>query len=349
MPERYARITALILIVVLIIALPLLISLFGSLNRPAATPEPTLQVAAVPPTGTSAPPTGTATLPPPSETPTTVVSPSPTASCPIPATPEPLWVNPVLSPTNQLSQAVSVTLGRGREITITGEGGTVTQAGEFSTAQPVELQVTLAPNTENHLVVTGKVEYAADCFYTLETRLDRVGNPLVIVQSSTLTPPPPTLALTPAPGGTVYVKPFTQVFALNQDTPSSNDQLWLYTDDTNGAFQVVTQQGAFTHLLSQGGTLNFWTLNGNIATTPPPAPTYDTSVSGQPVEFVSSTVFGCEAQYPRPLILGMCSDLQNVANGEVVQRATVDGTVLYLVRINNHLYWVSSNVLKAEP
>lgn len=357
MPERFARLAALALIVILIVALPLLVSLFGGLNTPPVTRTPTLEIvvasaateqATNTPTGTS---TATLTAPPPSATtlPTLTPTPSPTAGCPIPATPEPLWVNPVLSPTNALTQKIAVTLGRGREITVSSEGGTFTQQGEFSTARPVEFEIPLVPNTANNLLVTGRVEYAPGCFYTLQARTDRVGNPLVIIQTGAQNAPTPIVSPTPPAPGTVYLKPFSQVFAMNQDTPSPTDKLWLYEAEPNAAFQVVKQEGAFTHLLSQGGTLNFWTLNDNIVQTPAPPPRYDNSFAGRSVEFVNQTVFACEGQYPRNLILGACTEFLGMTNGEIIQRVQVDTSVLYMVRVNNKLYWVSSNVLKEEP
>lgn len=347
MPERFARIAALALVVVLILALPLLFSLFNSLNAPAPTRTPTV-VAVAQPSPTFAQPTNFPSPLPPTLEPTVAPLSSPTAGCIGPATPEPLWVDPVLSPTNLLSQKITVTLGRGREISVTSEAGTVSQQGEFSTARPVELEVPLVPNATNNLLVVGRVEYAPECFYTLQTRVDRIGNPLVIVQQGG------TLGVnetaTPAAPGTVYLKPFAQVFALNQDAPTPADQLWLYTaPNPNSAFQVLDQQGAFTHLLSQGGTLHFWTLNDNVVTTPAPSAQYDDSVNGARVEFIGESFFACEAQYPTPLILGLCTELQGVTEGEAVQRAQVGGSTLYLVRINNRLYWVSSTVLKQEP
>ncbi len=346
MPERLARIAALILLVVLILALPLLISLFGALNAPAPTATiPSAALASptfVPPTNTSPPPSAT-------HTPTLNPSPFPTPGCGIPATPEPLWVNPLLSPTNLLSQKISVTLGRGREIVITTEAGTFAQRGEFSIARPVEIEITLVPNTTNHLLVTGQVEYEPNCFYTLQTRLDRVGNPLVIVQASNLTSPPPTFVPTPPAPGTVYLKPFAQVFALNQDTPNPTGQLYLYETDTVDAFQVLAQEGAFTHLLSQGGTLHFWTLNDNVTAAPAPFPQYDNSKAGTRVEFVSDMIFACEAQYPRPLILGLCAQISSAGGGEVIQRAQAESAALYEVRLNNRIYWVSANALIQEP
>lgn len=343
MPERFARIAALALLVVLIIALPLLISFFGALTAPIPTRTPT-QIALASPTLR---PTEIPTLRP-TEIPTLAASPSPTSGCPIPATPEPLWVNPVVSPTNLLSQKISVTLGRGRAITITSEAGTVAQHGEFSTARPVELKVPLVPNATNNLVVTGQVEYAPGCSYTLQTRVDRTGQPLVIVhQGGVLTVQD---TPTPPPAGTVYLRPFAQVFALNQDAPTPTDQLWLYTaPDTNSAFQILAQEGAFTHLLSSGGTLHFWTLNDNVVGTPAPLPQYDTNVAGARVEFVSDTIFACEAQTPRPLILGLCAEISGAGGGEVIQRVQVESSVLYQVRVNNRIFWVSSNVLKVEP
>lgn len=350
MPERFARIAALALLVVLIIALPLLVSLFGALNAPAPTRTPTIQIVVANASPTPAP--ATPTFPPLTATtePTSAPSPSPTAGCQNPATPEPLWVNPVVSPTNLLTQKISVTLGRGREISITSEVGTVTQQGDFTIANPAEIEIALLPNAQNHLLVVGKVEYTPGCFYTLQTQIDRVGNPLVILQNSAQNPPLPILSPTPPLPGTVYLKPFSQVFALNQDAPSPSDQLWLYQADGNSPFQILAQEGAFTHLLSQGGTLNFWTLNDNVVpTAPPPPPRYDNSPAGQRVEFVSDKIFACEGQYPRNLILGVCAEISGVTEGEALQRAQVDSSILYQVRINNKIYWVSSNVLKQEP
>lgn len=348
MPERLARLAALALLIVLILMLPLLVSLFGSLNAPGGTRTPTAQIAVAQASPTRAIPTSTVAPPTATLAPTLAPSPSPTPGCPIPATPEPLWVDPLISPTNLLSQKISVTLGRGRAITVTSEAGTVTQEGEFSTAAPVEIEIPLVPNAVNNLVVTGRVEYAPNCTYTLETRVDRVGNPLVIKQTSlgVLTVEP--TGTPPAPG-TVYLKPFSQVFALNQDSPGQDNQLYLYEASANGAFQVLAQAGAFTRLLSEGGSLNFWTLNDNVVPTPAPEPQYDNSFAGRRVEFVSEQIFGCEGQYPHNLILGLCSDIAGVTEGEVVVRVQMQSSVLYELRLNNKLYWVSSNVLKSEP
>lgn len=349
MPERFARLAALALVIALIIALPLLMSLFASLQMPAPARTPTLQSAVGVPTATRPAPTNT--LPPPSATlaPTVTALPSPTTGCPNPATPEPFWVDPLVSPTNLLSQKISVTLGRGREISIASDAGTVTQQGEFSIAQPVTLDVPLAPNVTNNLLVSGKVEFAPNCFYTLQTRTDRTGKPLVIVQTNaadvTLVP---TLAATlPAPG-TVFVKPFSQVVGLDQAAPGDSQTIWLYEANAGAPFQILGQQGAFTRVSSQGGNLNFWTLNENVVTTPAPEPEFE-PLSEQSVEFVRGTIFACEGRMPRGLVLGVCQEFQEIGQGDVLERAAVENSVLYLVRFNGQTYWVSSTVLKSEP
>lgn len=118
----------------------------------------------------------------------TAVSPSPTTltatDTPFPcpqATPELLAVEPVTSPTDQLTQVITVTLGNGERITVTGESGTVSAAASF----PTLLELPLLPDTTHHLTVTGKVKRVVqgDCIYgdyTLTTFTDRYGDPLVI-------------------------------------------------------------------------------------------------------------------------------------------------------------------------
>lgn len=353
MPERFARIAALALVVILILALPLLVSLFALLqsNAPARTPThaslvlPTVSPAPVP----------TATFTPVPSPPTAAVAatvtalPLPTSSCPNPATPEPLWVDPVVSPTNLLTQKISVILGHGREISVTSNAGTVTQHGEFSLAQPIVLDVPLAPNASNELLVTGQVEYAPNCFYTLQTRTDRTGQPLVIVQSGSapLTPVPAVTVTAPAPG-TVFIKPFSQVVGLNQDSPAASETIWLYEANADAPFEILAQQGAFTRVQSAGGNLNFWTLNENVVPAPAPEPKFE-NLTVQSVEFVQGSVFACEGRMPRGLILGVCQQFQDPAPVEALVRATVESSVLYLVRFNYQTYWVSSNVLKQEP
>jgi hypothetical protein len=105
-----------------------------------------------------------------------------------PPTPEPLWVDPVTSPTTLLTQTVTVYLGRGRAITVASESGAASITGTFSAYVPASVTIPLLPDVTHHLTVESLVEYAPGCFYTLSTWQDRYYNPLIIVQQSTLTP-----------------------------------------------------------------------------------------------------------------------------------------------------------------
>lgn len=127
-------------------------------------------------------PTGTATL--------TEPAPSPTyTSCPLP-TPEPLWVEPVTSPTDQLSQHITVRVGYGTEVTISTESGTFTLTGSFDAyANPALVEIMLLPDTVHHLEISVRIQPPPgnDCSYgsyTLHTTQDRNGAPLLIVQGT---------------------------------------------------------------------------------------------------------------------------------------------------------------------
>lgn len=111
--------------------------------------------------------------------------------CP-PPTPEPLWVEPVTSPTDSLTQVITVHVGYGVEVTVAAESGTFTQTGSFSAyGDPALVEITLLPDTVHHLKVTATVRSIAltgpdNCTYgyTLTTAMDRNGVPLIIVQGS---------------------------------------------------------------------------------------------------------------------------------------------------------------------
>ena len=105
------------------------------------------------------------------------------AQCPV-ATPEFFTVEPVTSPTDQLSQVITVDLGNGEAITVTSESGVFT--APFDTF-PKTIEITLLPNTTHNLTVEGKVKEVqqGDCTYggyVLTTTTDRNGAPLVIEQ-----------------------------------------------------------------------------------------------------------------------------------------------------------------------
>lgn len=153
--------------VLLIVILILGVVVFFLFTRDAASPgaEPEVGV-----TDESSPPTAASEED--DETP-----------CPLP-TPEFFNVEPVTSPTDQLSQIISVDLGNGEMITITTESGVFTAA--FDTF-PTEIEINLLPNTTHNLTVEGRVKEVVqgECTYggyMLSTTRDRYGDPLVIEQ-----------------------------------------------------------------------------------------------------------------------------------------------------------------------
>src|SRR5687768_1814287 len=124
--------------------------------------------------------------------PTETAEPSAT-SCPQ-ATAEPFWVDPVISPTDQLSQVIAVHIGRGEEVTIVTESGTFTVTGDFGYhSNPALVEISLLPNTVHHLEVTAKVRRGSgsspveNCIYggyTLRATTDNQGAPLTIIQGA---------------------------------------------------------------------------------------------------------------------------------------------------------------------
>ena len=112
--------------------------------------------------------------------------------CPLP-TQEPLWVDPVTSPTGQFTQVVTVRLGNGEAVTVTAESGRFATVGDFDAYfHPASVTVALLPNTVHHLEVFGRVRVVEHdgCVYggyTLSTWQDKNGAPLVIEQRADLT------------------------------------------------------------------------------------------------------------------------------------------------------------------
>ncbi|MGB0387535.1 MAG: hypothetical protein ACPGWR_22175, partial [Ardenticatenaceae bacterium] len=88
----------------------------------------------------------------------TTPSPTPTAIptlCPI-ATFEPLWVEPVTSPTDQLTQTITIRIGNGEAVTVTAESGLFALTGDFNAYNnPAEVEINLLPDTTHHLTVQG--------------------------------------------------------------------------------------------------------------------------------------------------------------------------------------------------
>ena len=120
--------------------------------------------------------------------PTETAEPSAT-DCPQ-ATAEPFSVDPVTSPTDQLTQVITVYIGRGEEVRVVTESGTFTVTGSGG---PFLVEISLLPNTVHHLEVFAKVRRGPgsspveNCVYggyTLSTTTDEQGAPLTIVQGS---------------------------------------------------------------------------------------------------------------------------------------------------------------------
>ena len=129
-----------------------------------------------------------------SETTQPILSAEPSATlCPA-ATAEPFSVDPVTSPTDQLSQVITVYIGRGEEVTVISESGTFTVTGAFDYLDhPARVETSLLPNTVHHLEVRAKVRTGPgsspveNCIYggyTLSTTTDKLGVPLTIAQGT---------------------------------------------------------------------------------------------------------------------------------------------------------------------
>jgi hypothetical protein len=106
------------------------------------------------------------------------------------ATPEPLWVDPVLSPTNLYTQTITVYIGHGEAVTVSAESGVWAAYGDFGASiNPARVDIQLLPNTTHHLTVQAQVRRTevGGCpygGYVLTTTRDRYGAPLDIVQSA---------------------------------------------------------------------------------------------------------------------------------------------------------------------
>jgi hypothetical protein len=195
--------------------------------------------------------------PTPTRTPTPSLTPT---NCPQP-TAEPLWVEPVTSPTDQLSQEVTVRIGNGEAVTITVESGIFTTTGTFNaSANPARITVKLLPNVTHHLHVTARVRRVGSpggCQYggyTLSTDRDRQGAPLTIVQQSRALPDliVARINLIAVSGVTCGVAPFrVRVELANVGAAPAGP----FVVDLNGARQTIAAglgAGQRTAVLFQG-------------------------------------------------------------------------------------------------
>jgi hypothetical protein len=206
-------------------------SLTASLT-PTETPTPTPSPTNIATTTSTATPTATETstptvtvtpsATPPSATPPSATPPSATPTstfCPQ-TTPEPLWVEPVTSPTDLLAQTLIVGIGNGDAVTVTTASGVFTRTGDFGAyGNPARVEISLLPDTTHHLSVAAHVRRVigwGGCVYgdyTLSTDRDRTGAPLIIQQVAAAETPTPTVTPTstatptPTPSMTPTVTP----------------------------------------------------------------------------------------------------------------------------------------------
>jgi hypothetical protein len=135
----------------------------------------------------------------PTITPMPTVTPGP---CPV-ATPEPLRVEPVVSPTGLLTQTITIYAGGALTVTVSSDSGVFTQT--MGSTWPARITIDLLPQTAHHLTVQSQIprRVVNGCVYggySLQTTRDRNGNLLTIVQDGAATPtalgPTPTLPAT---------------------------------------------------------------------------------------------------------------------------------------------------------
>jgi len=183
-------------------------------------------------------------------TPTRTPTPTPTF-CAL-ATAEPLWVEPVTSPTDQLSQVITVRAGNSEAVTVTLESGTFAITGNFTTMNPALVTINLLPNTTHHLTVSARIKTVVGtggCTYggySLSTTQDRYGAPLTIAQGSTITPTPtrtPTRTPTSIPGADFVGSPLSGAAPLTVQFTHLNTSLlirctWTFGDGTSQTFTL---------------------------------------------------------------------------------------------------------------
>jgi len=225
------------------------------------TPSPTITPGG--PTSTSTPsPTRTLT---PGPSPTSAASPTPSPSptlCPQ-ATPEALFVDPVTSPTELLSQSIKVYIGNGDVVTVTTVSGAFSAMGDFSTSNPASVNVTLLPNTTHDLVVVAHVALRpgpGGCTYggyTLTTTRDRNGAPLTIVQQSPTLPP----GVTPSPTATLKPETSTPTPTLvptNTSTPTVTSTPTLTPTPTPATLLLTPAASGSGYVTSQDRNRNYF-------------------------------------------------------------------------------------------
>lgn len=171
------------LVLVVLLALNQRLSLAASGLPPTRYP---FQISAGTPTPTITPILTSTARKTPTRTPTRTQTPAtPTDFCPQ-STPEPLYVESVISPTNLQTQDVRIYSYRFDWIQIEYEAGKVYANGPFGGITVIK--ISLLPETTHHLKVTVQVKgyTVGHCVYPpyqLSTTVDKRGKPLVIHQT----------------------------------------------------------------------------------------------------------------------------------------------------------------------
>ena len=190
--------------------------------------------------------------------------------CPV-DTPEPLWVEPVTSPTDQLAQVVTVRIGHGEAVTVTAESGIFAVTGSFDAYEnPALVTVTLQANTTHHLEVFGRVRRVVQngCpygGYTLSTNRDRLGAPLTIVQQSGIATPTATPTATPAttPSATPTSTPTatsTPIATSTATPPPLPPNLGVNYLSYAGSHEII----AITNYGGQAQVMTDWKINSVV-------------------------------------------------------------------------------------
>lgn len=211
------------------------------------------------PTATNTPlPTATMSITP---TFTHTATPTVTSTYCAQATPEPLLVEPVTSPTGQLTQVITVYAGNSDSVTVTLETGSFTVNGNFSTSSPALVTVTLQENTVHHLTVSAHIKEInmGGCVYggyTLSTTNDRYGSPLTITTDNPSTPPPASVFLNAAftyDGDGIRVKSVSTTNIATTTTYFAG----THYEVTNGVVTKYYYAGAQRIAMRQNGDLKF--------------------------------------------------------------------------------------------
>jgi alpha-tubulin suppressor-like RCC1 family protein len=181
-------------------------------------------------------------------TPTPTVTPTPTSNRP--PCPWNAQVEPVISPTDRLSQTIVINGVAGAAVKV------VTGWGTFGavTATPYQVPITLLPNTVHTLTVTVNHNRVGGSPPTLciETRThDRLGAPLVIVQQSatgtpTATPTPtlpPTATPTATAGNTPTATP-SPTLTATPTRPRASEGDDYETDNTCAQARAIAANGS---------------------------------------------------------------------------------------------------------